>query len=88
MLRRGRSGGGLLREKLDALSISEAAYIAALPKAPSSLHPDREPDRAIAARNRVIAEMERAGSINGGDAASAQAEPLGTRHPIGTCPAP
>src|SRR3954449_4231464 len=36
------------------LSIAEAAYLAALPKAPSSLHPIRNRDRAIERRNYVI----------------------------------
>src|SRR6202051_2630857 len=39
------------------LTIAEAAYLAALPKAPSSLHPFRQRERAIDRRNYVIGRM-------------------------------
>ena len=42
---------------LDQLLIEEAAYLAALPKAPSTYHPVRDMERAIARRNFVITEM-------------------------------
>src|SRR5882757_6938763 len=41
-------------KSVNELTISEAAYLAALPKAPSSLHPIRNRDRAIERRNYVI----------------------------------
>ncbi len=44
-------------KSLDDLSIEEAAYLAALPKAPSTYHPVRDQGRAIARRNFVITEM-------------------------------
>src|ERR1700726_3379419 len=39
------------------LTIAQAAYLAALPKAPSSLHPFRRHDEAVARRNYVIERM-------------------------------
>jgi penicillin-binding protein 1A len=39
------------------LTIAEAAYLAALPKAPTQLHPFRNRDRAIERRNYVIGRM-------------------------------
>src|SRR5919197_3263908 len=39
------------------LTIAEAAYLAALPKAPSNLHPFRQRERAIERRNYVIDRM-------------------------------
>ena len=42
---------------LTELTISEAAYLAALPKAPNNYHPFRRRDRAIARRNWVIERM-------------------------------
>lgn len=44
-------------KSLDELAIEEAAYLAALPKAPSTYHPVRDQERAIARRNFVITEM-------------------------------
>src|SRR3981081_4491883 len=39
---------------VNELTVAEAAYLAALPKAPSSLHPVKNRDRAIERRNYVI----------------------------------
>ena len=39
------------------LTIAEAAYLAALPKAPTNLHPFRQRERAIERRNYVIDRM-------------------------------
>ncbi|HSC81617.1 MAG TPA: penicillin-binding protein 1C [Chitinolyticbacter sp.] len=43
-----------LGKSAKALSHGEAAMLAALPQAPSRLRPDRWPDRATAARNKVL----------------------------------
>src|SRR5215204_3236395 len=40
------------------LTIAEAAYLAALPKAPTQLHPFRQRERAIERRNYVIDRMK------------------------------
>ena len=39
---------------MNELTVAEASYLAALPKAPSALHPVRHRDRAIERRNYVI----------------------------------
>lgn len=56
---------------LEELSVGEAAYLAALPKAPSSYHPVRQTDRAIARRNFVLQEMVENGYL---DPSTAQKE--------------
>jgi penicillin-binding protein 1A len=63
---------------VDALELHEAAYLAILPKAPSSYSPERQTERARERRNWVLAEMERNGFITASQRAAAQAMPLGT----------
>jgi penicillin-binding protein 1A len=63
---------------VEDLALHEAAYLAILPKAPSSYSPERQPDRARERRNWVLAEMERNGFITAAQGAEAQARPLGT----------
>ncbi len=63
---------------LEELTIAEAAYLAALPKAPSTLHPVRNHDGAVARRNYVIREMRNNGYITPEQAETALAEPLET----------
>src|SRR6185369_8497052 len=58
------------------LTIAEAAYLAALPKAPTELHPFRNRDRAIERRNYVIERMRDDGYINAADAEKAKKAPL------------
>ena len=58
------------------LSIAEMAYLAALPKAPSELHPFRNRERAIDRRNYVIGRMLDDGYITREQADKARAEPL------------
>ena len=58
------------------LSISEVAYLAALPKEPSALNPFRNHDRAIERRNYVIGRMAEDGYITADQARQARAEPL------------
>src|SRR5436853_695390 len=58
------------------LTLAEAAYLAALPKAPSSLHPIRNRDRAIERRNYVIDRLLENGWIKQADADSARKDPL------------
>jgi penicillin-binding protein 1A len=58
------------------LTVAEAAYIAALPKAPNNYHPFRFPDRAIERRNWVVDRMEEDGVIDKATADAARAEPL------------
>lgn len=58
------------------LTISEVAYLAALPKAPSTYHPINNRDAAVGRRNYVIDRMVDNGYISKEDGAAARAEPL------------
>ena len=58
------------------LSLSEAAYLAALPKAPNNYHPFRHPARALARRNWVLARMAENNFITQEEAQAASATPL------------
>ncbi len=55
-------------KKLDDLNIAEAAYLAALPKAPNNYHPIRKHDAAVARRNWVIDRMLDEGFITASQA--------------------
>jgi len=58
------------------LTIAEAAYLAALPKAPSNYHPVNNREAALGRRNYVIDRMLENGYISQQDATAARAEPL------------
>ena len=59
------------------LTISEVAYLAALPKAPSDLNPFRNREKAIDRRNYVIRRMVDDGYVSKEEGDKARAEPLG-----------
>src|SRR5437868_1976448 len=63
-------------KSVNELTISEAAYLAALPKMPASLHPVRNRARAIERRNYVIDRLQENGWIKQADADKARKEPL------------
>src|ERR1700731_3283443 len=63
-------------KSVNELTISEAAYLAALPKAPAALHPVRNHDRAIERRNYVIDRLLENGWIKQADADKARKDPL------------
>ena len=63
---------------LEDLTPEEAAYLAALPKAPSDYHPIRQYDRAITRRNYVLREMAENGALDPPSYQQARAEPLET----------
>jgi penicillin-binding protein 1A len=63
-------------KSLDELSVSEIAYLAALPKEPSNLHPVRQKDRAISRRNYVIDQMRENRYVTADEAKAAKAEDL------------
>jgi penicillin-binding protein 1A len=65
-------------KSLPELSIEEAAYLAALPKAPNNYHPVRKYDAALARRNWVIERMREDGYINNSQAELATIKPLKT----------
>jgi penicillin-binding protein 1A len=58
------------------LSIAEAAYLAALPKGPSLMHPFRQRERALERRNWVIDRMVENGYVKPQDGEKAKKEPL------------
>jgi penicillin-binding protein 1A len=62
---------------VNELNIQEAAYLAALPKAPNNYHPFRERERALDRRNWVIDQMAQDGFIKVAAAEKAKQSPLG-----------
>ena len=58
------------------LTAAEAALLVALPQSPERLRPDRYPERAKAARNRVVDRMEALGILDRGEAARARREAI------------
>jgi penicillin-binding protein 1A len=66
------------------LTVPEAAYLAALPKAPTYLHPFRQRERAIERRNYVIDRMVENGYVKAADGEKFKKEPLNvTARPTG-----
>src|SRR3954465_4510401 len=63
-------------KSVNELTVAEAAYLAALPKAPSSLHPVKNRDRAIERRNYVVDRLLENGWIKQADADKARKDPL------------
>jgi len=63
-------------KSVNDLTVAEAAYLAALPKAPSSLHPVKNRDRAIERRNYVIDRLLENGWIKQADADKARKDAL------------
>ena len=66
-------------KSLDELTIAEAAFLAALPKAPNNYHPIRHPDAARIRRDWVIGRMLEDGRIAQAEADEAWAQPLEIR---------
>lgn len=66
-------------KRLDAVTLAEAAYLAALPKAPSNYDPLHRHDEAVARRNWVLARMRDDGRISDQAAEDAMRAPLLTR---------
>lgn len=65
------------------LTPAEAALLVAIPQSPESRRPDRDADRAEAARNRVLARAVRAGVIEADEAEAALRERVpGVRKPF------
>src|SRR5262249_24944858 len=58
------------------LSVAEAAYLAALPKAPNNYHPFRQRERALERRNYVIDRMAEDHYVTAQEADKAKKEPL------------
>ncbi len=62
---------------LDDLTLPQAAFLAALPKAPSHYNPFRHPEAALARRNWVLDRMAGTGAITQAQANQAKQTPLG-----------
>ncbi|WP_114964698.1 penicillin-binding protein 1A [Alkalilacustris brevis] len=61
---------------LDELAPHEAAFLAALPQAPSNYHPVRAHDRVLARRNWVLGQMHENGYIDAETLEHERAQPL------------
>ena len=67
----------------DSLTAAEAALLVALPQSPTARRPDRHPDAARAARDKVLDRMVTRGVLTTAEAAGAKAEPVPTiRRPL------
>jgi penicillin-binding protein 1A len=64
---------------LDDLTLAEAAFLAALPKAPTTYDPDRSPQLALDRRNYVLGRMLADGAIAAAEHDAARATPIETR---------
>src|SRR5262245_35289317 len=72
-------------KELSDLSIEEAAYLAALPKAPNNYHPFRRAREATVRRDWIIDQMAEVGYITSAQAKEAKAKPLKVNiRPFGT----
>jgi penicillin-binding protein 1A len=63
-------------KSLDELTLPEAAFLAALPKAPNNYDPFRHPEAARARRDFVIDRMREDGAITQAQADAAKSEPV------------
>src|ERR1700759_4090013 len=63
-------------KSVNELTVAEASYLAALPKAPAALHPVRNRERAIERRNYVVDRLLENGWINRADAEKARKDQL------------
>jgi penicillin-binding protein 1C len=61
------------------LTPAEAALLVALPQAPEARRPDRHPEAARAARDRVLARAAAAGALDADEAAAARRDPVPER---------
>ena len=68
-----------LGKPASALSPAEAALLAVLPQAPSRLRPDRHPEAARVARDKVLARMQARGAWSLEQVAEARMEPVVAR---------
>jgi penicillin-binding protein 1A len=64
------------QKPLDKLTLAEAAFLAALPKAPNNYNPMRHAQAARARRDWVLGSMAEVGWITADEAKAAMAEPL------------
>lgn len=79
------AAGAYFSKQASELELQEAAFLAAIVRAPAQFHPIRAHDRAVARRNFVIREMSEAGFVTAQEANIAEASPLSVRVPLGRC---
>ncbi len=70
---------GYFNKSLDELTLAEAAFLAALPKAPNNYNPVRFPEAARARRDWVLGRMAEDGFITQEQLAAARAEAINPR---------
>ena len=70
------AGLAYFNKELKDLTVEEAAYLAALPKAPNNYHPFRQTARATERRNWIIGQMAENGYITNEEAAEAKSKQL------------
>ena len=70
------AGLNYFNKELKDLTIEEAAYLAALPKAPNNYHPYRQKDKATERRNWIIGQMYDNNYISREEAEGAKNKPL------------
>ena len=70
------AGHAYFNKSLEELNLQEAAFLAALPKAPNNYNPFRYPDAAKARRDWVLDRMAEDRAITPAQAAAAKAEPI------------
>ena len=63
-------------KELNELTVEEAAYLAALPKAPNNYHPFKQKEKATERRDWIIGQMADYGYITAEEAAQAKKTPL------------
>jgi penicillin-binding protein 1A len=70
------AGLAYFNKELKDLTIEEAAYLAALPKAPNNYHPFRQKEKAVERRNWIIGQMWENGFITREEADASKSKPL------------
>jgi penicillin-binding protein 1A len=70
------AGLNYFNKELKDLTLEEAAYLAALPKAPNNYHPFRNRQKATERRNWILDQMADNGYITAEEAAASKAKPL------------
>jgi penicillin-binding protein 1A len=70
------AGLNYFSKELKDLTIEEAAYLAALPKAPNNYHPFRRKEKATERRDWIIGQMAENGYISKAEADAAKKKPL------------
>ncbi len=78
------AGLNYFSKELKDLTIEEAAFLAALPKAPNNYHPIRYADKAVERRNWIVGQMLENGHINREQAEAARKTKIEVRfRPLG-----